>query len=185
MKKFLAVAVTAAALSLTGCSMIPGATPQPTVTVTPSAEPTATQSAEPTPSESTESSPEASSPEASTEASSGTYTYMDFTEGKVADDEFVAFVRDKTTAMTDVGDGAILLIPGKACAELGNGGSFMDIVKTTSESIQTSIETKTGAQAVYTPEIGTDAGFIVGAGVMNYCPQFEETLKAQIPHTNQ
>lgn len=179
MKKFLTVVVASAALSLTGCSMLPGSTPQPTVTVTQSAE--ASKSAEavatPSPSESAD----ATASESSAPAESGKLTYGDFLTGKVSDDTFVALVRSKTTSLGDVGDGAILLIPGKACAELGNGGTLKTILMSTGESIQSSIETKTGAPATYTKALGQDAGYIVGAGVMNYCPQYAETLKAQLP----
>jgi hypothetical protein len=182
MKKILTVVGIATALTLSGCSMLPGAEAKPSESQ--SAEATAPVTADAIPSESASAEP---TEEATTEptAPDGTHYASDFETGVMSDTDFVKLVRERTTAMTDVGDGAILLIPGKACASLANGETFVELLEGTSESIQTSIESETGAPAEYTPAIGTDAGFIVGAGVMNYCPQFEETLKSQIPHTNQ
>lgn len=181
MKKILTVVGIAAALTLSGCSMIPGAAPKPSETQSAEAKETAPVTAEAIPTESS-----APTEEASTEPAQENVHYAsEFETGVIPDADFIALVRESTTSLGDVSDGAVLLIPGKACASLANGDSFMELLQGTSDSLEASIESETGAPAVYTPEIGNDAGFVVGAGVKVYCPQYEETLKAQIPHTNQ
>lgn len=186
MKKFLTVAMAAAALSMTaGCGLIPQSAPAPTVTVqaenTESAKPS--ESADPV--ESSKTTEPTKAAKDKTTGLAAPYTYEDFMDGKISDDAFVKYVRANTTALTDVGDGAIKIIPGKACAALANGDTFKTILSETGESLEVSIEMTTNAKAVYTEALGNDAGFIIGAGVMNYCPEYEEDLKAAIPHTNQ
>lgn len=97
------------------------------------------------------------------------------------DNQYVSLVRKNTTAMSDVSDDAILLVAGKACSSLGNGESFSELLQGAADSIQASIDMKTGSPATYTSAIGADAGFIIGSGVKVYCPQYEETLKAAVP----
>lgn len=186
MKKILTVVGLAAVLSLTGCSLFSGGEDRSSesksveakITVTPTeAPPTVAPTVAATPSESaapTEESVEAPLPEVK-------FVPSDFVNGSIPDNQYVELVRQNTTAMGDVSDDGILLTTGKACASLGNGENFEELLHGVAESIQTSIETNTGAQAVYNPGIGNDAGFIVGSGVKVYCPQYEETLKVFVP----
>jgi hypothetical protein len=178
MKKILTVVGIAAALTLSGCSMIPGGEAKPSETQSAEATPTETVTAEAIPSDSASSLP----PEVAVEAPVAETVYpSDFEVGAVSDTEFIALVREKAPALSTVGDGALLVIPGKACASLANGESFMELLKGTAESLEVGIESETGAPAVYTPEIGQAAGLAVALGVRNYCPQYEEVLKAQLP----
>ena len=174
MKKILTVVGVAVALTLSGCSIGFGgdaktAAPGPTVTASTAANPS--ESAKPV--EATTSTPATESP-----VTSGKHTPNDFSKGQIPNDTFVALVRKNTTAMTNVSDSAILLVPGKSCASLGNGEDFKSLLMGTVESIQTSIEKETGAPATYTDAMGKDVGFLIGAGVASYCPQYTETLKA-------
>jgi hypothetical protein len=183
MKKILTVVGIAAALTLSGCSMIPGSEAKPSESQSAEAKETAPVTAEAIPTESVSLAP---SEEASTDpAPDGIYYSTDFEVGAVSDTDFIALVREKAPALSAVGDGALLVIPGKACASLANGETFIELLKGTAESLEVSIESETGAPAVYTPEVGQAAGLAVALGVRNYCPQYEETLKAQVPHTNQ
>lgn len=178
MKKILTVVGIAAALTLSGCSMIPGSDAKPSDSQSAEATPTETAPVEVIPSDSASSMP----PEVAVESPAAATVYpSDFEVGAVSDTDFIALVREKAPALSNVGDGALLVIPGKACASLANGESFVELLKGTAESLEVGIESETGAPAVYTPEIGQAAGLVVAAGVRNYCPQYEETLKSQVP----
>lgn len=184
MKKILAVVGLAATLSLTGCSLFSGVSDtKPSVSKSAEARNTDTAKITPKQSASPSAAPTKTESPAGEYANAAEAVYFpsDFVNSVIPDDQYVDLVRTNTSAMGDVSDDAILLIPGKACASLGNGETFDDLLHGTAESIQTSIESKTGTPAVFTQEIGQDAGFIVGSGVKMYCPQYEEDFEASVP----
>jgi hypothetical protein len=192
MKKILTVFVAVAALSLTGCGMIPGggnATPAPSETsaapsqeATPAASDEATESAGATESAEPITSEESSAPETATDAAaSGAYDAFDFVTGEVSDEEFVSNIRAKTTTLGDVSDNAILLIPGKTCATLANGGTFIEMMQQAGEAIDVST-TMNGKTAIQlNSEVGKDVGKLLGLGVVNYCPEYKQKLIESVP----
>lgn len=169
MKKLASLSLAAAVLAMTaGCSMLPQATPAPTVTVT--AGPSASsepQSGVDAGSDTTGYTPESPGNPTGTLESK---TMWDFEDGKVSDDSFVAHVRANTTTLDPYDESMLIVLAQTTCAAVYNGTTEEEIVEkqtAMAESRQVGELTK---------EMGRDVAYLLVTGSENYCPDLQDDL---------